>query len=703
MKRKWFNPALYVEGLRQLRLMGILFTAAASLVALFIPFGEYFSSLSMKGGVQLQDVTCLNMNPLIILSFCIVAPLLTLNLFSFLNKRESSDFYHAIPATRQCLFFSFFAAVMTWLLIFMVVSTGLAIAGHALFPKLFAIHYGNVIRTFFNCFAAGTLVAASVAIAMSVTGTFLMNVLISLILIFLPRILIHLVMENIGYAFPLVNGLAFAPLFSMQYNVPAGYVLQYFLTADVDNILTSFSSGLYTLVLGLIYIGIAALLFTHRKSESAGQSAPNRYLQALFRFLVGFTISSIVTLAVFNELIHGYLDIDDLFAWFFLYVIAVFVMLAFELLCTRRWRGLIRRGAVTIGFLAIANLVLLGAVWGVNQSLRNYTPTADEITSVRLQVGESYNNDYFNKKTETIDIRDATVRKLVADRLEHTVNLLKTSENAYYDELRENSEMIVYIKDGGRQRVRRIIFTADDIELLSKSLNKQTVYRDVYMKLPIGYAYISGNNLYLERGIRATTLFETMQSEINEIGFEMWYAIVNGRDPALLLEDALKEDPNAVSQILDHLHLRISEGSEWSSINVPLYPSVMPRTCNAYIELCNNATENARDMVMNTLLHHPDSLEYLDAQLIGTDGSVQASFWWDRNVIMSNHDAFVTMATALDEYQPATIDSQKPLILLSCNVRVNKTDEDNLEYYDSIYCCGYFALPEGLVFPDERM
>lgn len=701
MKRKWFSPALYAEGLRQLRLMGILFTALAGLIALFIPFGEFFSTLSTKGGVQIQDVTCTDMNPLIILSFCLVAPLLTLNLFSFLNKRESSDFYHAIPATRQCLFFSFFAAVITWLLIFMVVSTGLAVMGHALFPQLFAIHYGNVIRTFFNCFAAGTLVAASVAIAMSVTGTFLSNVLISLILIFLPRILINLVMQNIGYAFPLVDGLAFAPMFSMQYNVPAAYVLQYFLSFDSQNILTSFSGGTYTLVLGLLYTALAAWLFTRRKSEGAAQSAPSRTLQGVFRFLVGFTISSIVTLALFNDLVHGYMDLSDAFGWFFLYIIAVFVMLAFEIICTRRWRGLIRRGAVTIGFLVVANLALLGTIWGVNHSLHNFTPDADEITSVRLQVvgGDYYDNNYFNKKTENIDITDPAIRKLVAERLKYSVEVLEISDEKFYEELYENSEVVVSIKRGNKRHARRIIFTPENIDSLSAVLNKQKEYRDVYMNLPTSYAYITVNNLHLDPGMQAQTLFNTLQEEVNELGFETWYALMSGGYPDTQ-EDALKEGVYDTPQALDYLRLRISEGAEWSTIAVPLYPTLMPRTCNTYIELCNNTALGTRDELVYTLLNHIDNVEYMEAQLIGTDGSTQANFWWDANVLKSNTEAFKTMVRALQTYQPATMDCTKPMILLNANVRVYGDSE---EYYNYQYYQCYFALPEDLVIPEEKL
>lgn len=43
----------------------------------------------------------------------LAAIIMTFNLFKFLNKRSGSDFYHSLPVTRPCLFFSLCASVLT--------------------------------------------------------------------------------------------------------------------------------------------------------------------------------------------------------------------------------------------------------------------------------------------------------------------------------------------------------------------------------------------------------------------------------------------------------------------------------------------------------------------------------------------------------------------------------------------------------------
>ena len=62
MKQKWFSSRLYLEGLRQLRLMGLLITAAVGLLVIFIPVGEFIDTLS-NAETNIITVTYDEMNP----------------------------------------------------------------------------------------------------------------------------------------------------------------------------------------------------------------------------------------------------------------------------------------------------------------------------------------------------------------------------------------------------------------------------------------------------------------------------------------------------------------------------------------------------------------------------------------------------------------------------------------------------------------
>ena len=119
-QKKLFSIKLYIEGLRQLRVLGMLGLIINALIGIIIPMGYY---LSME-----EEYNALNsfskLNCVITETHCyfflfvfVFSPLMVLSLFHFLNKREDCDFYHSIPQTRGCLYVSYSAAMVTWLLI----------------------------------------------------------------------------------------------------------------------------------------------------------------------------------------------------------------------------------------------------------------------------------------------------------------------------------------------------------------------------------------------------------------------------------------------------------------------------------------------------------------------------------------------------------------------------------------------------------
>lgn len=705
MKQKYFSLRLYWEGLRQLRLMGLLFTAAVSLIVIFIPVGEYLTTSYPTFENAVQTVTYDKMNPLMIGAFCIVAPFLTLNLFSFVNKREASDFYHAIPATRTCLFFSFFAAVVTWLFIFNFGTALLSTLCHSLFPSLFAINVYSVLQMSLNCFVGGLLVAACVAIAMSVTGTFIMNVLLALLIIFLPRILIKLVLTSVCEAFPLVDGLVFAPLFNTQYNIPAGYILQYFFSGDSNGILTSWGSFLYTLLLALVYLAIAWRLFTGRPSESAGHSAPSPKLQALYRFLVGFTISSIITMSLYNDY-NQYYDASDLISWLFAYILTVFAMVVFEILCTRRFKGLIRRSLVTVALLVVANAALVGGVIGTEHLLKSFSPDAAEIDSVRVVEFDAYfdsgygDEDYFSAKSAKIDLNDPAILKLVSTQLHTTLDLLEASEDRYYEEIYANSSVVVSIKSNGMARLRRIILYEEDLQLLAEKLSENKTYQDLYMNLPADFNLIRANRLFLtDIDSNAKLLFNTLQAEVNEMGFAEWYALLNGGS----YDEQYAEKYGHDNSVIANLNFLIANGSGWSEIAVPLYPQVLPKTTALYLKLCNEMGSTDRAKALSFLANDPASCEYGEMFLYNgvVDEDGNTILWLDSEEIANNLETVSAFAASLQTVMNEPIDATKPFCLLTVSIKEHVVEENGLDHYSYHAYEGYFAVPEGTVFPSS--
>ena len=125
MKNKLFNVRLYLETLKRLRIIGIaaiiLCLSVSALVPIYhmanMPRYDVYdvydgiSSSSMPFRTETIESNALVI-PALVASY--LMPLFVFFLFSYLNKRNESDFYHAIPYTRGCVYTTTTLAALTW-------------------------------------------------------------------------------------------------------------------------------------------------------------------------------------------------------------------------------------------------------------------------------------------------------------------------------------------------------------------------------------------------------------------------------------------------------------------------------------------------------------------------------------------------------------------------------------------------------------
>ncbi len=694
MKKSFFSARLYVDGLKQLRLIGILSMIAINLLGVLQPILRWLDG----GNFIIRPVNFLEMNPLIVLVFCGVAPLMTLSLFSFLNKRDASDLYHAIPATRPCLFVSFFAAIATWLAIVTAASVLLTTAAHALFPMLYSINYANVLLTAFNALAGGLSIAAAVAIAMSVTGTVLTNVLVSLLIIFLPRLVLHLITEEVQNAFLLVRDLTISPLLDVKFNVPVGMVFQVFFGGNLDS-LSTLSCGLYTFVLALVYFALALFLFTRRTSESADKAAPNRYWQGLYRLLVGAVLSSIATIGFCSTFIAGY----NSYSWeffFVMYLVSVLLMPVFDIITTRRIKGLLRRSLTSVLLLVVINVGLFGITYGTYHAVSSYLPQAEEITSVRLLgAGEPVSiddtPDYFDSKLAKVELTDQKVRELVASRLQYSAELVKNSHSKFWDAQREMDYIPVAIKQNGITRKRRILITKDEERILSTALSEVEGLEKIYTTLPpasnLGFIYFSSEEgFHLTDAKQKNEFYQTLCNEVAQIGFEKWYALLQGNK---LMQVKEKYEAVPVESICTFL-AQAYEGSRWYQLGIPLSPEVLPKTCAKYIELHTGMRQQGNNFNKPlTLLSGENLLDvsYLSSSYFGFNSEYgNLSLYLYDNDYKLYEDQIKEWAQNMPN--ETVTDVTKPFIYLCISAVEEETDSEGYTYknhmvYDSYYPC----------------
>lgn len=642
MKKRIFSPRLYLDGIKQLRIIGVLSTVALCFIGIINPIMQYLNSLGSTWDFAPDTVNYLDMNMTIVLLFCAIAPLMTLYLFSFLNKRDSSDFYHAIPETRQCLFLSLFASIVTWLTFIAVVSAAVITLTYSLFPTLYTVNISSVFITGFSSLVGSYLVAASVAIAMSVTGTTFSNVLVSMLLIFLPRLLIQIAVLAVTDALPLVNGLSFAAVLNYEYNVPVGFVFG-LLFGDYNKPLVSATSGIYTLVIAVIYTAIALLLFVKRSSESAGKSAPNRILQGVYRFLIGSVLTAVAVFGLFDAMISGNdLDASMIGTLAILFIVSVLLALVFQVITSHTFRKLPRYALGMIVSLLLFGGIYFGGIYGLYHATMSFSPKPEQIESVRILSGDRYNHisDYFTAKTEEMELTDENARKIVSEQLAYSLDLLRISRDRYWSS--GLTTVPVAIKCNGITHLRNILISEEKLQSVYSQVYKTEEFRKIYTNLPE-----TVSDLFVTNGqgtvFSSDALYKVLLEEVHEIGFEKWYALQStseAKHPEYYYTSSTLSSPT-----VNRLECRFYEGMQWYKINVPLDMSVLPKTTQEYINQNCNAKKNGQDLV-NALkksdFDENDALEisfynfdgeapfgrvYIDEDLIANTGTIAA--WAD--------------------------------------------------------------------------
>lgn len=429
MKRSLFSLSLYREGLRQTRLISIPSLVLMELMTILPIIGkiiilkEQAAETISRSTISYPD--CLQ---IFRLCFCVVAPLMTLYLFSFLNKRSTSDFYHALPYTRPALYLSYGAAALTNTVGIFLITAFSSFGLHSLLTRYFVVEPSGFWSMLLTGTAAIILVIGAVLLAMSLTGNVLSNIIVTGLILFLPRTLLLLfrlfVLDNI----PLLPS-RFYPFPFGSYNLVFG-MLESLFTGEYDQIWSSSLYGIYTLCLGLLYLLLGLWAFCRRKSEAAGQNAPSRLLQTIYRLCIGFAVSIIPTLMLVSYRIdRKAVNSRNGFILFVLYLVAVLVYFLYELITTRKFKNLLK-AMPALGILVLLNVAAYGIGVGVEHTVSGKTPTAGEIASVQFYERRADSEDYFSVKQEAVQYEDAALREMLSAALNRDVQAFK--KGTYY-------------------------------------------------------------------------------------------------------------------------------------------------------------------------------------------------------------------------------------------------------------------------------
>ena len=584
--KKYFNPALYIDALRQLRVVGVTYivileiSAILSCISLNITYSRGFLSKS-----YFPAPTLLRANPLMLLIVLVFSPILTLVLFHFLNKRNASDVYHSLPDRRASLFLSLFAAVLSWIAAGVLLSTVTSAAGMMFFmPPAVTFDASSVPVDMFYFIAAGFFIAAVVAFSMSITGTLFTNITVAALITLAPRLLILVFTSSLKSLLPILPEESLPEILSSQNN-PVFFVGSS-IFSGANNSVTVFQL-IYALVVFIIYTAAALFLFRGRKSETADKSATNRILQAVFRITFAMVVCLIPCMTILNSTRYDLTTGTTLFSILVFYVIAVVVYFLYELITTRK-AGNLLRAIPALGILLILNIAFLGGVSAVRELTLREKPEADEITGVRfLRLNIPLYGQYGSGELKDLRFEDTEIKQIISDTLKDTVYNLKNTRTYLQDRL-----CTVKIELNGRSITRRLSIPDGDYNKIFNILFKRDDFKKIYKILPdvreVRFS-LNGNPSALNSEETAR-LYEILRKEVNSLEFSVWFQYLRNNTGPYSGGSPRRAD---YIYLTDSLSVYSEEsGENYFSQYFPL-SSLLPKTVNFYMTRSNRKADGS--------------------------------------------------------------------------------------------------------------
>ena len=582
INKKPFSVGLYIEGLRQLRIVGILgaillFCSSAIIVVGNALSVQEHAKLYPDESIVLSNLNALEIAPLLLLLFCVFAPVMTLWLFHFMNKRNSSDFLFAIPQTRMALYCSYTVSIATWLAILALSGLIGVLFPAAIFSTYINIHYSTLFLFTLSSFLYSVQVMAAILVAMSITGTMFSNIILSGLILFAPRLLIFMltgIWENLPFICSQPNDFS---LLSNSINPISGFVL-YFLfgnSISVEQLFYSSAPIIYSACLSIVYLLLAAFLFQKRKSETAGKSASSPILQAIYRIAITMVYCIAIASIILSEQ-NGLEDATYRFEIVIAYLVAVAIYFLFELLTTKSVRKM-WKSAPGLLIVLVLNGVMIFGIQGMIQRAYDFQPTAEDVTRMSFVLqdtdnGEPLSYSDYVQSHYTGTITDKDLIASILDNLKSDIQDMKVggSQQYYSDEKRHSYadfNFKIVTKSGTRYRHIRIDPKTQRTiaELTQASMEDNSSWRTPPEPMEHTlWAY--GNVSYGETDARETNqLFETLKTELQTIDFSDWYAANHST-----------EDP------VFTFNYNVYENNNDYQISIPVYASIYPKTVEQY-------------------------------------------------------------------------------------------------------------------------
>lgn len=370
MKRKIFDFGYYVQCLRRVRIVGIAVAILCVAISALIPIYHMISMSSVDfyeaNSFSLMTRTLAG-NQLAVpaMVFSYLMPVFVFLMFSYLNRRSESDFYHAVPLSRVCVYMGSVAAVLSWAWGILALSYLVSGALWTLDPQA-VFSWGELfLQLFYACLNAA-LLSGIATVAVCLMGTMATSVLASGVLLFSWRFILYLVLLAIEDRVAIVKGEELLGAYlTPSFLLPMGLI-----TTECN---VSGKVLVYAALITVLAFSLGGVFYARRRSEVAGRAVPGRWVQHLIRTLLCLPTALLLTYQLMGGTDGGTAMV--------LFVLTVLIFYLYELLTTKRVRSMLKATPYLLA-VPVACAMFFGVVTATEQAVWHEDISSDRITAV---------------------------------------------------------------------------------------------------------------------------------------------------------------------------------------------------------------------------------------------------------------------------------------------------------------------------------
>lgn len=413
---RFFNTRLYVEGLKRLRVLGIGLLVLVLIASILVPTvywileADYDPNLLRAPHVFDRGESYVLCVPILV--FSATTPIFFLVLFSYLFKRRESDFYHSIPYTRTCVYTSFVAAALTWIVAITAICATVAGLIWAICPYVI-FDVSDLVVLVLISLAASVYICGFMMLAIALCGNLTTVLLNFTLFALLPRaiaVMLGMILDNQLFIINIYK--FFGGFFDFNWWLPAQICCYQSRISNTLPTVAALSAGLGTLLLAL-----SCYLYHKRPSQMAGNAAQGPRAQHWLRCLFTLPFALVLVSDVLIEFPRPEFVIVLVLA-----IVILVVYYLYELITTKSFRCLLR-ATPWLSVVLAGCILFTGCYFAIFAGIVYPKTDADEIESVSsadfipryalFVPRESY--EY--KRVEAYRFEDEEIRELIATRL----------------------------------------------------------------------------------------------------------------------------------------------------------------------------------------------------------------------------------------------------------------------------------------------